>query len=75
VIAVRCATGDHPAHAATGHFLGGTSWLCGPCAGRFFAWVVRHTAQRKRAGRLNKDAARVSFYDHAATSIKPEATS
>jgi hypothetical protein len=71
---VTCATGDHPAHPATGHHLGGKAWLCGPCAGRFFAWVVRHTARRNRPGKLNKEAHTLSFYDYAATSIKPAAT-
>lgn len=63
---MRCCNGDHPAHPSTGHWLSGEMWLCGPCAGRFFAWVVQYTRGK------NKRRGGVSFYDAAVTSIRPE---
>lgn len=68
---MECKNCDGPAHPATGHHLGGESWLCGICAGRFLAWVIRHTG-KKAARRQRKQGFEVSFYQAAATSIRPE---
>lgn len=59
---IRCANCGGPHHPATGHAFTATTVLCGPCAGRFWAWVVRHTARRYGAA--------ASFYTHAATSVR-----
>jgi hypothetical protein len=53
----RCSGCTGPYHEATGHCFTPRTRLCGPCAGRFWGWVLRHTKRRWTG---------VSFYDHAA---------
>jgi hypothetical protein len=48
-------------HPATGHVLAKETYLCGPCARRFFAWMAAHM-QRRWGGH--------DFYAAAATSIR-----
>jgi hypothetical protein len=69
---MRCATCQGPAHPATGWFLSPTTLLCGPCAGRFGAWLVQWTSKRKRLDKANRGAGLVSFYEAAATSIRAD---
>jgi hypothetical protein len=61
-----CSVCQGPYHPATGHAWSQETVLCGPCAGRFFAWVVRHTS-RRWGGQ--------SFYEAAASSVKAVETS
>jgi hypothetical protein len=70
----RCCNCGGPWHEATGHVLGAErpTVLCGPCAGRYFGWVLGHT-RKKASKRQRRDGDVVSFYQAAATSIKPEA--
>jgi len=58
---MRCFACDGPAHPATGHAFAPAVLYCGPCAGRFWAWAVRHTNRRWSGGK---------FYDEAATSVR-----
>ena len=59
---MTCMACKGPFHPATGHQFSKTATLCGPCAGRFFAWVIRHTRRRWSGA---------DFYAAAATSIRP----
>lgn len=64
---MRCCNCGGPAHPATGHCLSAALWLCGPCAGRFWAWVVRHTRSKAKRGRAPTAQ---GFYEAAATSVR-----
>ena len=67
----RCSTCHGPFHEATGHAFTATCQLCHCCAGRFFAWVVRHTSRREgKKGGKRKHPCSVSFYEAAATSVR-----
>jgi len=66
---MRCSNCQGPWHPATGHAFSASTVACGPCAGRFWAWVVRHT-NGKGARRSRKVPVARGFYESAATSIR-----
>lgn len=59
----RCDSCGSPYHEATGHIFSEKTVVCGPCARHFVQFIKSHT--RRKWGGLN-------FYEHAASSIKPE---
>jgi len=65
----RCSACGGPYHPATGHAFTPTCAICHRCAGAFFAWVVRHT--QSKAKRKGGVSTALSFYEHAATLIRP----
>jgi len=60
--ATRCLCGQ-TYHHDSGHILSPDAVLCGPCARHFTRWLSGHT--KRRWGGAN-------FYDHAATSVRPQ---
>lgn len=68
----RCCNCGGPFHPATGHAFSEKMGACGPCAGRFFAWVVSHTNKKPSKPRNGRPrpAETVSFYEAARTSVK-----
>lgn len=66
---MECANCKGPAHPASGCQFSAHTILCHVCAGRFWAWVVSHT--NKKARRKSRNVCAVSFYEAAATSVKP----
>ena len=65
---MRCCNCNGAAHPATGNRLSLNMIQCHRCAGYFHAWVIRHTAMKKR---IVKGVGRgtQAFYVHAGTSI------
>lgn len=61
--AAECTACHGVYHPATGHAFSATAQLCGPCARHYLRWLKGH---------LSRTWAKASFYEYAATSIKPE---
>lgn len=65
---MECASCKGSAHPATGCAWSARTLVCGPCARRFWAWMMSHTSERKRTkkGRLASD-----FYAAAIRKVEP----
>lgn len=63
---MRCFACGGPYHPATGHVFLPEVAYCGICAGRFFAWVIRHTSTKSVRPRPGREARTgESFYEAA----------